>query len=39
MALNKKQFIVAKQVSQGYREYKNGDGYDNPMNCFVFVES
>jgi len=30
-------FALGYQVSDGYREYKTGDGYDNDVICMVFV--
>jgi len=37
--VNGTNYIVAKQESKGYREYKNTDGYINTVKCFVFVKS
>lgn len=34
-----KRYIVGYQVSSGYREYKNNDGYENLLTALVFVES
>lgn len=34
-----KGYIVACKHSKGYREYKNGDGYENNIYCYVFIES
>lgn len=30
-------YALGIQVSDGYREYKNGDGYDNDIVCMIFV--
>ena len=39
LKLNGINYIVARQLSSGYREYKNDDGYQNPIQCFVFIKS
>jgi len=31
-------YILARKTSQGYREYKNSDGYSNPIHAYVFVK-
>lgn len=36
--LDEKSYAIGLQVSQGYREYKSGDGYVNDVLCLVFVE-
>jgi hypothetical protein len=30
-------FALGLQVSEGYREYKQGDGYVNDLICVIFV--
>ena len=32
-------FLVGYKVSNGYREYKVSDGYENDVICIVFVPS
>ena len=33
------EYIVANKSSFGYREFKNSDGYENDMTCYVFLKS
>jgi hypothetical protein len=30
-------YALGLQVSEGYREYKQGDGYVNDVICMIFV--
>lgn len=39
IALQGIDFLVGYQVSNGYREYKVSDGYENDVICIVFVPS
>jgi len=39
MTLNGLGYLVGYQYSQGYREYKVDDGYENNVVCLVFVRS
>lgn len=34
-----KNYIIACKKSSGYREYKNSDGYENDIYCYVFAQS
>ncbi len=35
--LNSHSYALGLQVSEGYREYKRGDGYVNDVICMIFV--
>jgi hypothetical protein len=35
--INDRNFALGLQVSEGYREYKTEDGYNNDVICMIFV--